>query len=140
MTPSISTGPLRWEQKVESGFIASPAVRDGRLYLGDIDGKFHCLEAATGRGKVEFRDAGGNRLTANFYQDKVLVGSQDATLYCLQAGLGELVWKYSIGDQIRCSPTIAGDRVFLAGCDGRLHVIDLTKGHRGQSRSSRRRV
>ena len=58
----------------------------------------------------------------------VLFGSQDATLYCLNADTGKLVWKYAIEDQIRCSPTIIGDRCFVAGCDGTLHVIDLANG------------
>jgi outer membrane protein assembly factor BamB len=62
----------------------------------------------------------------------VLVGSQDAALACLDLAGGALVWKHEIADQIRCSPTVArtsaGDRVFLAGCDGRLHVIDVATG------------
>ncbi|MFP6649236.1 MAG: PQQ-binding-like beta-propeller repeat protein, partial [Pirellulaceae bacterium] len=66
--------------------------------------------------------------SANFYKDKVLIGSQDATLYCLNAADGELAWKYEIADQIRCSPTIVGNRCFLAGCDGRLHIIDIDEG------------
>jgi outer membrane protein assembly factor BamB len=63
----------------------------------------------------------------------VLFGSQDATLYCLNAKTGELVWKYTAGDQIRCSPTIVGDRAFVAGCDGKLHIVDLTKGEAAAS-------
>jgi outer membrane protein assembly factor BamB len=39
-----------------------------------------------------------------------------------------LVWKHTIEDQIRCTPSIVADRAFVAGCDARLHVIDLTKG------------
>src|SRR6185369_4409310 len=64
----------------------------------------------------------------NFYKDKVLFGSQDATLYCLDAATGALAWKHTIGDQIRCSPTVVEGRAFLAGCDGKLHIIDLDKG------------
>ena len=63
---------------------------------------------------------------------RVLVGSQDASLSALDLATGAVVWKHSIADQIRCSPTVArspdGDRVFLAGCDGRLHVIDAATG------------
>ncbi len=49
-------------------------------------------------------------------------------MYCLRAESGEVVWKFAIEDQIRCSPTIAGDRAFLAGCDAKLHVVDLEAG------------
>ncbi len=40
----------------------------------------------------------------------------------------KLVWKYAIGDQIRCSPTIVDGKAFLAGCDAKLHIVDLEKG------------
>jgi outer membrane protein assembly factor BamB len=49
-------------------------------------------------------------------------------LYCLNAKSGKLTWKYEIADQIRCTPTVVEDRAFVAGCDGQLHIIDLTKG------------
>src|SRR3970282_491872 len=65
---------------------------------------------------------------ANFYHDKVLVGSQDGSLYCLNAAAGEPVWKYSIDNMIQCAPTVMENRCFLAGCDGKLHIIDLDRG------------
>ena len=40
----------------------------------------------------------------------------------------QLVWKYSIENQIRCTPTVVEGRAFVAGCDGALHIIDLAKG------------
>ena len=75
----------------------------------------------------------------NFYKDNVLFGSQDATLYCLNADKGELVWKYTIEDQIRCSPTVVENRCFVAGCDGKLHIIDLDKGKAVGQRADRQR-
>ena len=56
-----------------------------------------------------------------------IFGSQDATLYCLD-GAGKQVWKHTIGDQIRCFPTVVANRAFVAGCDSTLHIIDLDTG------------
>jgi outer membrane protein assembly factor BamB len=76
--------------------------------------------------------SGGPTILPTSAGDHVLVGSQDASLSCLNLADGKLLWKHSIADQIRCSPTVArtadGDRVFLAGCDGKLHVIDAASG------------
>jgi outer membrane protein assembly factor BamB len=58
----------------------------------------------------------------------VLFGSQDSHLYCLHADTGALVWKFAIGDQIRCLPTVVDDRSFVAGCDSSLHIVDLRRG------------
>ncbi|GIW90705.1 MAG: hypothetical protein KatS3mg109_1137 [Pirellulaceae bacterium] len=66
--------------------------------------------------------------SVNFYKDRLLVGSQDSTLYCLRVADGQLVWKFSIADQIRCTPTIIEGHAFVAGCDSRLHVLDVEQG------------
>jgi outer membrane protein assembly factor BamB len=123
----LDTGAERWRFRAGNGFMASAAVKGSLIYAGDMDGRFYCLDS---EGNLKWRFETGAEIDsgANFYLDKVLVGSQDATLYCLSATSGQLAWKFAIEDQIRCSPTVARDRAFLAGCDGRLHIVDLTKG------------
>jgi len=65
---------------------------------------------------------------ANFWRDKVLVGSQDSRLYCFDAKTGEIAWKLQIENQIRTFSTIVDDKCFVMQCDGKLHVVDLNKG------------
>ena len=103
-------------------------MRDGRVYIGDSDGTFYCIDAATGRKLWSYQTDGEIDSSANFHAGRVLFGSQDTFLYCLDAVSGKLVWKYQNPDQIRCFPSVADDRGFVAGCDGRLHVIDLKNG------------
>lgn len=124
----LKSGEKKWEKKLETGFNASPAVRDGMIYLGDLDGVFHCFDAKDGTEKWKHETMAEINSGANFYKEFVLVGSQDATLYCLHGKSGELKWKFAIADQIRCSPTVVENRCFLAGCDGKLHIVDLDKG------------
>jgi len=65
-------------------------------------------------------------------EPRVLVGSQDASLTCLRLADGTVVWTHSIADQIRCGPTVVehdgAELVLIAGCDGKLHVIDAATG------------
>ena len=123
----LQTGEMRWEFKSEIGFVTAPVVRDNRIFIGDIDGIFYCLNEA-GEKVWSFQTDGEINSSANFYQDNVLVGSQDFHLYALNVNSGELAWKYESQDQIRCSATVAGDRAFVAGCDGFFHVINLESG------------
>jgi outer membrane protein assembly factor BamB len=124
----LATGKEIWRFSTPLGFTASAAVKNGLVYIGDGDGKFYCIDAATGKKRWEFVTDGEIDSSANFHGDCVLFGSQDTFLYCLNAGSGKLAWKYQSQNQIRCFPTVVGDQGFVAGCDSRLHVIDLEKG------------
>jgi outer membrane protein assembly factor BamB len=124
----LADGKELWKHKIDSGFIAAPAIRNNLLYIGDIDGKFYALDIKTGHPKWTFEGEAEIDNGANFWKDNVLFGSQDSNLYCLNADAGDLVWKFTIGDQIRCMPTVVGDRSFVAGCDSTLHIVDLTTG------------
>lgn len=171
-----------WQRRFDGrSFTATPVVFGGRLYLGDIDGRFLALSLETGATDWEFTSSdsgfpsaaavstalavplvvvgddlgvirafdrstgrlawtvetggeisGGPTILADHQPPLLLVGSQDATLLCLNLADGTTVWKHEIADQIRCSPTVGqtpeGGRVFLAGCDGRLHIIDVGSG------------
>ncbi len=123
----LATGEKKWEFTTEIGFMTAPAVRDGLIYIGDIDGIFYCINQS-GEKVWSVQLDGEIDSSANFHGDNVLVGAQDARLYAFNAKTGEPAWLYEAQDQIRCSITVAEDRAFVAGCDGFLHVIDLTNG------------
>lgn len=125
----LATGELRWEYNVESklGFATSPTYHDGKIYAGDIDGLFHCVDDE-GKEVWTYQTNAAISSSANIYKGNVIVGSQDATLYCFDGKNGEVLWEFEAADEIRCTPTIVDGRAFVAGCDGQLHVIDLEKG------------
>ncbi|MEQ8788120.1 MAG: PQQ-binding-like beta-propeller repeat protein [Pirellulaceae bacterium] len=128
----LKDGKQKWAYTTDSGFIAAPSVRDGQLYIGDYDGRVHCLDIAKGELQWMFATEAEIDSAVNFYKGNVLVASQDGSLYCLESKPdgkeGKLVWKYATQDQIRCTPTVVEDRCFVAGCDSKLHIIDLTDG------------
>jgi outer membrane protein assembly factor BamB len=123
-----TNGEKLWDFPGELGFPGSPAVRNGKVYAGDGDGIFYCLNASDA--KVIWKQPTEAEIVAgaNFWKDKVLVGSQDSRLYCFNGDNGEVVWKLQIENQIRSFSTIVDDRCFVMQCDGKLHVVDLNKG------------
>jgi outer membrane protein assembly factor BamB len=139
---SLADGATKWTFKAEAaGFPSAAAVAaDAALPLvivGDDTGVVRAFDAATGKVAWEYEtdgeiSGGPTILPTAGGGGRVLVGSQDASLSCLNLADGKPLWKHSIADQIRCSPTVAetpaGDRVFIAGCDGKLHVIDAATG------------
>ena len=126
----LKSGKLLWELELgELGFTAAAAYHDGKIFIGDFDGFFYCLDLD---GKLIWKYTTESEIngSANFYKDLVLFGAQDGGLYAIERESGKLSWKYQADDQIQCSTTVAANRAFLAGCDGKLHVVDLESGKR----------
>ncbi len=124
---NLADGSKLWEFESEDGFLTTPVVDGGKLYLGDMAGKFFCIDA-NGKKQWVYETEIEINSSANIYKDLVLFGSQDGALYALDKTSGEFKWKHATDDQIQCSVTVAKNRAFLAGCDSMLHVIDLETG------------
>ena len=114
-------------KRFPAGFSAAAAVKDGRVFAGDFDGVFWCVDAETGEPLWHYRTDGEINSAANLIGNEVLVGSQDGTLYRFDAATGELTWKFTIeaSGGIQSSPTFAQGQACFGGCDGKLHIVDL---------------
>ena len=128
----LESGKELWKYKVEIGFITAPVVKDGRIFIGDLDGYFYCF-STDGKLLWKHETMAEINSSANFYKDKVIFGSQDTKLYCLDQKTGEVAWAHETADQVRCSATVVDNRAFVAGCDGGLHIVDLDKGEELES-------
>jgi len=122
----LATGQEKWKYKGGS-FKASPAVKGAFVYVGDMDGHFHCVDAVKGTKRWTFDTGAEITSGANFDGDRILFGSYDETLYCLNAD-GKPVWKVKTDGPVNGSPAVAQGRTFVAGCDSSVHVIDLATG------------
>jgi len=122
----LATGKPKWKVKIGPSK-ASPCVRGDRVYVGDLDGKFYCLKAADGAKVWEFETGGEITSGCNFHGENILIGSHDATLYCLDAA-GKKLWEVKTEGPVNGSPVVVGDTTFVAGCDSILHVLDAKTG------------
>ncbi|MFL5243769.1 MAG: PQQ-binding-like beta-propeller repeat protein [Gemmataceae bacterium] len=122
----LASGKEKWKYK-GAAFMAPASVRNGRVYIGDSDGTFHCVDAQTGKKIWTLSTDAEIKSGASFFDNKVLFGAYDSTLYCLDKD-GKEVWKFRAQGPINGSATIVDGRTFAAGCDSSLHVIDSKKG------------
>ena len=71
---------------------------DGRLFYGDTAGDaVVCLDAASGGELWRFPTEGPVRLAPALWSDRLYAACDDGWLYCLQAGSGQLLWRYRPG-------------------------------------------
>lgn len=133
---NLKTGTEVWKyrsiedpdpKKFAAGFKAAPLVTKSAVYIGDEDGVLHAIDRTTGKKLWVFAtDAEIAGCVAQF-GDHLLLASHDSILYCLTRE-GTEVWRFQTNDRINCSPAIADNYTFLAGCDEHLRVIDLHTG------------
>lgn len=123
----LHSGKLSWKYAARAETKASPAVSNGVVYFGDESGVFHAVDIATGKRKWLFQTDAGVISSANFFEDRVLFGSYDNHLYCLNTQ-GQLQWKFETDGYIHATPTIAGEHVLAGGCDGLVHILRIRDG------------
>lgn len=125
----LETGKEKW--RFNTGPVKAPVgFHEGSVYAGNEDGWFHCVEAATGKPVWKFEAGGEVASGVSFAGDEVLFGCVDETLYCLSRKDGSLRWKFQVaGGPVQGTPVVAAGRTYLAGCDSKLHAIDLATGN-----------
>jgi len=124
---ALADSKPRWTYKTAEGLKSSPSVIDGVVYLGDDDGVLHAVNAADGKARWTYKTEGQIISGVNVAGDRLVFGSYDSYLYCLDRD-GKLLWKYKSEDRVHGTPAVVEDVTLASGCDGRLHVVGLADG------------
>jgi outer membrane protein assembly factor BamB len=112
-----------WMSRDVGRVVATPVVKDGLLYVGDLGGTVHCLDASTGAHlwKHETNDAiWGSLLLAG---DRLYVGNEAGLMTVLRAGpRKELLGEIEMDAPLYSRPAAVGDALYLATAN-RLYLI-----------------
>ena len=130
---------LRWNFTTGGGVVSSPAVVDGKIYVGSEDKNIYCLDAWNGRFIWNFTTGFRIKSSPAVVDGKVYIGPDDGSVYCLDAKNGSLVWKryaggyipahfYSVA-RLSSSPTVVGGRVYVGSLDTNLYCLDANSGN-----------
>ena len=116
-------------------FASSPAVVDGRIYVGSDNGKVYCLDAVKGTVIWTFAAARPVFASPVVVEGRVYVGEglhQDSncSVYCLDAHTGKKVWEFRTISHVEFSPTLHDGRLYVtAGSDG-VYCLDALTGQK----------
>ena len=137
---SLKDGKEIWTYKTQGPIEATPLVLGALVYVGSVDGKIYAFDAENG--DVRWVYETGDKIIggANFASapdgsgDWLLFGSYDATLHCVDAVSGSLIWTCLTDNYINGTPALLpNDEVIFGGCDALLRIISLKDGkQRGQ--------
>jgi outer membrane protein assembly factor BamB len=111
----VTTSRLLWTSRDVGRVVGTPIVKDGLLYVGDLGGTIHCLDATTGAHvwKYDTHDAiWGCLLLAG---DRLYVGNVEGTMTVLRAGRRrDVLSTMEMDGPLYARPTVVGDVLYLA--------------------------
>jgi outer membrane protein assembly factor BamB len=111
----VTASRLLWTSTEVGRVVGTPIAKNGLLYVGDLGGTIHCLDAATGAHvwKHETDEAiWGSLLLAG---DRLYVGNEAGTMTVLRAGRRkEVLAEIEMGAALYSRPAVAGDALFVA--------------------------
>jgi len=124
----VTRSGLLWTSRDVGRVVGTPIVKDGLLYVGDLGGTIHCLDAATGAEvwKHETNAAiWGSVLLAG---DRLYVGNEEGLMTVLRTGRRkELLVQIEMDAPLYSRPALVGDTLYLA-TGNRLYLIAAKPG------------
>ncbi|MEY4782919.1 MAG: hypothetical protein RIR41_854 [Pseudomonadota bacterium] len=131
-----------WRSNVGEGsgeikrIVASPVVKDGRVYVIDANQKVSAFDAASGRRVWEQQLKAGNPHWDEFSVggglaiagDKLIVASGFAYVAALRLNDGTEIWKRRVESPLSSSPAIQGNRAYLTSTNNDFFALDTDTG------------
>ena len=114
---------------------AAPVIGGGMLYVMDVTGVLHAMDATTGapRWTHSFQASGRTALAtfgggASYSGGKVYITTGVGDVAALDAKRGKLLWKVRPAGPMRGSPTVAFGNVFVMTQNNEIHALNADDG------------
>ncbi|OGR65740.1 MAG: hypothetical protein A2X31_09905 [Elusimicrobia bacterium GWB2_63_22] len=119
-----------WEFNAAGGIVSSPAVYDGRVYIGSRAKMIYALDAATGALIWQRLTAGWVDSSPAVSSTAVYAACLGGRLYALDRFNGDVLWITDLGAASVSSPLLLGGRVYVGtgSPENRLKVYDAVTG------------
>lgn len=117
-----------WQTDLKVGLYSAPVLSEGRVFIGDDEGTFYCLDVADGQMLWKFQTGSRIASTACVSEGKVIFGSTDGGIYCLRSADGTVVWKVETGKAVMGCPVTDGQTVYIGGSDGCFRALSVVNG------------
>nr|XP_040040695.1 beta-alanine-activating enzyme [Gasterosteus aculeatus aculeatus] len=136
------SGEVLWSHRGDAPFFSSPDASSGQVVIGSVDGNICCF-SHTGAPVWRFLTGGpvfsSPCVTAD--RRRVLCGSHDGRLHCLNLADGSAVWSFRTAGKVFSGPRAfsggaggGGALVALASTDGTVWILDAGRGGRALAR------
>ncbi|MGB8958092.1 MAG: PQQ-binding-like beta-propeller repeat protein [Candidatus Aminicenantales bacterium] len=124
------TDRILWEFAAEGTISVEPVTRDGRVYFGDSDRMFYCLDAATGKVRWRRRLQGAALHPAVIRGGTIAVAASNSVVYFLSRKGGSILSWEAIPSRVVYDLAAAGSLVLISSASPTVVALDLGTGKR----------
>jgi len=121
-----------WSYHTGGNVESSPAVADGKVYVGSeysgFCGRVYAFDALTGGFIWSYQTDNWARSSPAVADGKVYVGSDDGKVYALNALTGGFIWSYQTGGCVFSSPAVADGKVYVGSQDRKVYALNALTG------------
>lgn len=107
---------------------SSPAVSGGLVFVGDLLGTLHAVDAESGLPRWTFASGAEIKASPVVVGDRVLVGSYDERFYALDRESGALLWSVETEGPVHATAAVRDGLAWVTGCDAVLRAIRVSDG------------
>jgi outer membrane protein assembly factor BamB len=134
----FDTGGEKWHwptgEEVAPTIRSTPAVGDGMVYIGALDGMLYALDATTGSQRWAVKTGSSIRSHPLLFKESpgdpgtVYFGSDDDYFYAVDAQTGDIKWKYRATDDVVSAPCYEDGLIIFNSADSQIHALAANTG------------
>lgn len=125
---ALADGSLLWKAEAGAPIEAPPLIAGAAVFAGTTEGTLHAFSLSDGARLWTFRAedrilGAANTLDVAGSAPRLVVGSYDTKVYCLDRSTGAALWSFATDNYVNAAPAVAGSEVLFGGCDGVLRRL-----------------
>lgn len=132
-----NNGSLAWETKIGDYIGSSPCLYDGVVYIGvemaKPAGYLVGCDIFSGEEVFRSKEFGSHPHSSpsiDPLRGYIFIGANDKRVYCYNITTKSEVWNYKTGGEIKSTPCIAGEALYITSWDNKLYCLNLSTGAR----------
>ncbi|MCL2474680.1 MAG: PQQ-binding-like beta-propeller repeat protein [Chloroflexi bacterium] len=135
---SQDKGDLVWSYQAKGAVWATPTLFEDKIYLGDYNNNYYCLNASNGAEIWKHTEDSGKGayysqatvITTGDGQNLVIVGNFDRSMHAFNAQTGAVVWHQTEISKswFWAAPVFKDNKIYAASLDGSIYILNPIDG------------
>lgn len=118
----------QWRYQAGEAIESTPVVVAGIVYLADVEGTIHALDATNGQKVWTSKTEAGFLAPPAIEGDTLLIGDYNGMVYALDITNGKQRWTFQTDGEINAGLACFEDKVLIPSQDGKLYCLKIADG------------